>query len=195
MTGPIRIPLTKIVGNRGQIEGVPENPRQWDTTDVDRLAQSILDTPLLAEARPLLVCMHGGKYVVLGGNLRLEAYKRNKAKDAPCIIMEGSAALLREVALKDNASFGEWDIDELANKWGHLPLSSWGVDVADLDGGSDYTGTNKELDTDGWSEDMTMKLRFTPEELAWVKQRLQGKDARKEILTALGYYDGDEEEG
>ena len=35
----------------------------------------------------------------------------------------------REFIIADNASFGEWDYDELANKWDNQELNSWGVDV------------------------------------------------------------------
>lgn len=95
---------------------------------------------------------------------------------------------LKEIVMKDNSSFGEWDSDELANKWSDLPLSSWGVDVSGLDAGAEYSGSNKEMDTDSWTEDMTLRLRFTPEQMDWVKKRLEGKDAKKELLTELGYY-------
>lgn len=186
---PIRITLKKLHGNKGQISGLPANPRTWDATDVDNLAQSITDTPLLAEARPLLVYPYDGKYIVLGGNLRLEAYKKNKQDEAPCFVMDNVPFdRLKEIVMKDNSSFGEWDSDELANKWSDLPLSSWGVDVSGLDAGAEYSGSNKEMDTDSWTEDMTLRLRFTPEQMDWVKKRLEGKDAKKELLTALGYY-------
>ena len=29
--------------------------------------------------------------------------------------------------MKDNGTFGAWDYDELANNWGDLPLTDWGV--------------------------------------------------------------------
>lgn len=188
----IKIRTSKLKGNSGQLEGLPENPRLWDATDVEILAESLNDSPLLAEARPLLVYPHEDKYIVLGGNLRLEAYKKNGAKEIPCYVMDNVPfERLREIVMKDNSSFGEWDADELANKWSDLPLSSWGVDVAGLDAGSEYSGSNKEMNPDDWSEDMTLKLHFTHEQMAWVVKRFEGKDAKKELLTALGYYEQD----
>lgn len=33
----------------------------------------------------------------------------------------------REFIIKDNAAFGQWDMDRLANEWYDVPLSEWGV--------------------------------------------------------------------
>lgn len=35
----------------------------------------------------------------------------------------------REFIIADNASFGEWDYDKLANEWDNDDLATWGVDV------------------------------------------------------------------
>lgn len=35
----------------------------------------------------------------------------------------------KEFVIKDNASFGSWDMDALANGWGDLPLDEWGLDL------------------------------------------------------------------
>lgn len=35
----------------------------------------------------------------------------------------------REFIIKDNASFGSWDMDALANEWDSQELDDWGVDV------------------------------------------------------------------
>ena len=40
-----------------------------------------------------------------------------------------SAAEKKEFIIADNASFGEWDYDKLANEWDSDDLISWGVDV------------------------------------------------------------------
>ena len=66
--GNIYINLKKLVFNTGQIEGVPRNPREWTKEDVSRLAASIVETPELFEARPLLVVPRGERYVVIGGS-------------------------------------------------------------------------------------------------------------------------------
>lgn len=121
--------LTQLEPNTGQIEGLPLNPRQWTKTDIDKLAVSLTETPELFEARPIICVPHGGKYVILGGNLRYEASKANKAKEVPCVVLPADMpiAKMKEIVIKDNGSFGAWDYDELANEWDDLPLTDWGV--------------------------------------------------------------------
>ena len=127
----VKLPVADLEMNIGQIPDLPMNPRQWTRTDIDRLARSIKETPELFEVRPLLVVPHGGKYVILGGNLRFEASKALKAKECPAIVFPASTPVskLKEIVIKDNGSFGEWDFDALANEWADLDLSGWGAGV------------------------------------------------------------------
>lgn len=125
----IRIKASLCDANTGQIDGLPANPRQWTSAEVDALATSIKETPELFEARPLLVYAVGSRYIVLGGNLRLCASKRLKMRDVPAIVFPYATpiAKLREIVIKDNGAFGNWDYDMLANEWDDLPLPNWGV--------------------------------------------------------------------
>lgn len=127
----VKIPVKQLTENKGQIAGVPTNPRQWTKADVERLAKSLADTPELFEMRPCLVYEQGGKYVVIGGNMRLAAAKHNHETEVPCIVIPADTTpdKLRELVLKDNGSFGAWDFDALANEWDDLPLVEWGVDL------------------------------------------------------------------
>ena len=127
-----RLPLGKVKQNTGQIDGLPSNPRQWTQTDIDRIAKSLEETPELFEARPLIVYEQDGEYIILGGNLRYEGAKKNKMQDVPVHILEQGLSIdkLKEIVLKDNGSFGDWDMDALANEWDDLPLKEWGVDVS-----------------------------------------------------------------
>lgn len=129
----VKLRMADLEMNVGQIPELPMNPRQWTRTDIDRLARSIKETPELFEARPLLVVPNGGKYVILGGNLRFEASKALKVKEVPCIVFPAAMPVskLKEIVIKDNGSFGEWDFDALANEWADLDLSGWGAGVPD----------------------------------------------------------------
>ncbi len=124
-----RIRLTDLEINRGQVEGLPSNPREWTRADLDRLVKSIKETPELLEARGLIVWPHNGKYVIMGGNMRFSALREMGAVDAPCYVLPEDMPLdkLREIVIKDNGSFGAWDMDMLANEWDDLPLLDWGV--------------------------------------------------------------------
>lgn len=127
------MPLADLEMNIGQIPGLPMNPRQWTRSDIDRLARSIKETPELYEGRPILAVPHNDTYVILAGNLRYEASKALKLEKVPVIIYPAQTPVskLKEIVIKDNGSFGEWDYDALANEWNDLDLSSWGAGVPD----------------------------------------------------------------
>ena len=147
----VRLAIKDLEQNTGQIPGLPANPRQWTKTEVEKIAKSLLETPELFEARPIIVAQHGSKYVILGGNLRYEGCKHNKDKDAPCyVIPEGTSIdKMKEIVIKDNGSFGDWDYDALANLWDDLPLIDWGVPAWDNQPEKDTT--------DAWEDDFDEK--------------------------------------
>lgn len=123
-----RIKLTQLEPNRGQIDGLPANPREWTQEELDRLKKSIDETPELLEARGAIVVPHGKKYVILGGNMRYFACKENGATDMPCYVLEDATTdKMKEIVIKDNGSFGRNDWDALGNEWDDLPLGDWGV--------------------------------------------------------------------
>lgn len=130
-TGHQRIAISLLETNKGQIEGLPANPRQWTKAQFEQLKASIKETPELLEARGCIVDYHDGKYVCLGGNMRYMACKDLGMTDVPCyVIPEGTSVLKKkEIVAKDNVSMGEWDYDALANEWGDLDLEGWGVPI------------------------------------------------------------------
>ena len=68
----IRIALKDLVQYTGQIPGLPANPRQWTKKEIDKIAKSLQETPVLFEPRPIIVIPREGMYSILGGNLRYE---------------------------------------------------------------------------------------------------------------------------
>lgn len=123
------LPIESVKQNTGQIAGLPSNPRQWKQEDIDRIAKSLNETPELFDARPLIVYPHNGEYIIMGGNLRYEGAKKNGLDAVPVHILPEDMDVdkLKEIVLKDNGSFGEWDFDALANEWDDLPLADWGL--------------------------------------------------------------------
>jgi hypothetical protein len=116
----VRLPLRELKAN-------PNNPRVIKDDKFRNLVQSIREFPQMLELRPIVV---NGERVVLGGNMRLKACKEAGLNDVPVVIADDlTPAQQREFVVKDNASFGEWDWDELANEWAEEPLSDWGLDV------------------------------------------------------------------
>lgn len=123
------IPIAQIEINNGQIDGLPSNPRQWTKTEIDRLKKSIKETPELLAVRSLMVIRHGDIYVTIGGNMRLSALREMHETIAPCVVIPEDTPVnkLRELVIKDNGTFGEWDVDLLANEWDDISLVDWGV--------------------------------------------------------------------
>ena len=129
------IKLSDIEVNRGQIEGLPANPRFIRDEKYKKLIKSLQDNPEMTALRELLVFEQGGKFVIIGGNMRYRAMKELGYKETICkIIPAGTPAeALKAYTIKDNAGFGEWDFEQLANDWDLDQIESWGVDIPDVD--------------------------------------------------------------
>ena len=125
------IAIALLENNTGQIEGLPQNPRFVKDARYKALVKSIKDFPLMLEYRELVVVANGGKYVVIGGNMRLKACQQLKYKELTCKVFEAETdpAILREFAIKDNVAFGSDDHDILANEWDTADLVEWGFEV------------------------------------------------------------------
>lgn len=148
----IDVRLSLLAPNTGQIPGLPGNPRQWTREEIIRLAASIEETPELLAARPILAVQHDGKYVVIGGNLRLAALAHLGRKTAPVFVIPADTTpeKLKELVIKDNGSFGSWDWDALANEWDDLPLTEWGVPTWNAEGNQEE---GKEVEENVAEED------------------------------------------
>lgn len=146
--------------NKGQIEGLPANPRQWTRMDLDSLKKSIEETPELLEARGCIAVPHEGRFVVLGGNMRLSACRELGMKEIPCYVFPEStpAAKLKEIVIKDNGSFGAWDFDMLANEWSDLALSDFGVQIPE-----DWTEETKEKEEKAKDDNFDEEKEDIPE--------------------------------
>lgn len=67
------IEISLLEPNKGQIKGLPRNPRTIKDKRFKALKKSIEDAPEMLALRELLVYPHNGKFVVIGGNMRLKA--------------------------------------------------------------------------------------------------------------------------
>lgn len=124
-----KIKIGLLETNNGQIEGLPANPRIIRDDRFKKLVKSIETDPEMLELRELIVIpVPGGHYVVIGGNMRLEALRKIGATEAPCKVLPADtpAQKLRAYTIKDNVSYGEMDFDNLANEWEVVELEDWG---------------------------------------------------------------------
>jgi len=114
-----------------QIKPNPKNPRTIRDDKFQKLVKSIEDFPQMLEKRPL-VCFTDtdGKYVVLGGNMRLKASKEVGLKELPIILADDwTEEQKAEFLIKDNVGFGEWDWNQLTSEWDTDKLDQWGLDI------------------------------------------------------------------
>ena len=122
--------------NISEIKANPKNPRIIRDEKFAKLVQSIKDFPQMLQKRPLVSFTDtDGKFVVLGGNMRLKAAKEAGMKTLPIILADDwTEEQKAEFLIKDNVGFGEWDWEQLANEWDSEKLDEWGLDVPDFEG-------------------------------------------------------------
>ena len=149
----IMLPIGKIETNHGQIDGLPKNPRVLRDHQYDALKKSIEDNPEMLTYRELLVFPNKGKYVVIGGNMRLRVLQDLGEKLVPCKIIAEDTPVekLAAYVIKDNVSGGEWDWDELANAWDEDLLKGWGLELPE--GWCEEESEEKEACEDDFDEE------------------------------------------
>lgn len=109
------------------IKANPNNPRIIKDEKFKQLVKSIKDFPEMLKLRPIVV---NNESIVLGGNMRLKACLEAGLKEVPIIrASELTEDQQREFVIKDNSSFGEWDMEQLLDEWNAEELNEWGVDV------------------------------------------------------------------
>ena len=126
------IPLSQLEPNRGQVDGLPKNPRILRDERFAALKKSIEDDPEMLELRELLVYpTEGGQYVVIGGNMRLRVLQDLKAETASCKVIPAETPVekLKAYATKDNVGFGDWDWQTLEAEWDAKALVGWGMEL------------------------------------------------------------------
>ena len=122
----MNIELVKI----SKVKANKDNPRLIKDDKFHKLVKSIKEFPEMLKIRPIVV---NEDMIVLGGNMRLKACKEAGLKEVH-IIKAGELTdeQQREFIIKDNAGFGEWDWDIMANEWDADQLNDWGIDTPDL---------------------------------------------------------------
>lgn len=125
------VPIELLEYNEGQIPGVPENPRTREDTKQRNLEKSIEELPEMTIARAALCFPYNGRYVVIGGNRRLEAQKALKRKEVPIIALPADTPVekLRRMALLDNESTGQTDWAKLAKDWSKDEIKAWNIET------------------------------------------------------------------
>ena len=135
----VNVPISKLKAN-------PKNPRVIRGDKFDKLKASLQAFPDMLNKRPLIVFRDkDGKYIVLGGNMRLKAAKELGLTELPVIVADNwTEEQKAEFLVKDNVNYGDWDHEQLANEWDEIQLAEWGLEVFgwedDLSNNEDYNG-------------------------------------------------------
>ena len=137
--------ISQIDTNKGQVEGLPKNPRFIRDENFARLMKSIADAPEMLSLRELIVYPVGRRFICIAGNMRLRACRELGMQDVPCKVLAKDTPVekLREYAIKDNNPFGEDDWDVLANEWDTAELEDWGLTLP-TDWGADIEPEGEE---------------------------------------------------
>lgn len=132
----------------------PENPRQITEEMFEKLKQSIIDTPEMREARPIVVAKGllkvssikdndgnlqdtstftpADDYYVLGGNMRLKAEMAIGNKEVHIFDASNwSVKAMKEFVVKDNLGYGTWNYDELSSQYDLSELEHYGMEGLD----------------------------------------------------------------
>ena len=172
--------LTDIIPNEN-------NPRYIKDDRFKKLVTSISEFPKMMELRPIIIDKDN---VILGGNMRYAALEDLKYENIPDNWVRRADELTddekRRFIISDNVGFGEWDWDALANEWDEKELTDWGLELPLFD---DFSDKNNEIDTDDFSDKMTLKFELSEGEYSFITELLAKIDANKEtaLLKTLGY--------
>ena len=203
----VNLPIELLEINEGQLSvideetnkqiGLPRNPRWIRDERFETLKKSITDDPEYLLYNPLkiytLSSIKGkdGKYIVIGGNMRLRACRELGFKEVPCVVFRTDTPMskLRAYTIKDNLEFGQNDWDILADEYDQTELEAFGMEL-------DYIApSGNEVNVDDFFKeqeegrnDKEDKITVTitiPSELADKEE-----DIREAIKVTLEEWDG-----
>jgi hypothetical protein len=113
-----------------KLKSNPNNPRTINKDNFKKLKNSIKEFPKMLKLRPIVV---DENYMVLGGNMRLEALKDLGIKKTYCVQEKTLTTEQKDqFIIKDNVGYGDWNFDILANEWEIENLEDWGVNVPSI---------------------------------------------------------------
>lgn len=180
------VPIELVEYNNGQIPGVPENPRTREDAKQRNLEKSIEELPEMTIARAALCFSYNGRFVVIGGNRRLEAQRALKRKEVPIIALPEDTPVekLRRMALLDNESTGQTDWAKLAKDWSKDEIRAWHIETPK---GWFNEAPGKKAEEDNYEEPKKLKPRVKPGEI-WLlgEHRLMcGDSTNKDDVAKL----------
>ena len=187
----IKARVADLILNEGQLDWLPENPRSWTRTDIDRTIESLKRDPDFQEDNPIKVVPFEDKLLVFAGNLRTTGARELKWDSFEAMLYEPETeedkATIKRRAILDNGSFGSWDYDRLANEWDDLPLCDFGVPAWETDNvnpddfGEDFSLPSGDKEP---FQQMTFTLAdFQASEIKDALEEVKGLEEYKTMIT------------
>lgn len=163
----------------------PKNPRTIRGHKFDALVKSIKEFPDMLGLREIVV---DESLMILGGNMRFKACKEAGVKSLNVVVIEGlSDEQKDEFVIKDNANYGQWNWEVLANKFDEGLLKNWGMNVWQPDDHLNWEGDDED---DEYSEDSCNDSDETEgEQVRTTSDSVVVKDGVIQIEFAIGDYD------
>ena len=180
----VKLPLKEVKLN-------PKNPRTINKRQFEALKQSILNSPKVLELSPLIL---NEDNIVLGGNMRLKAITEIGFTEVPCIIVSGlSDEKQKELVIKDNINYGDWDWNVLIDEWTIPVLTDMGLTLPKLfietneTRGQDRTTVKEQFETWMNAEKQQIKLFYDHQTYDYVMEYLKtrGEDKKGETIQTL----------
>ena len=158
-----------------ELKPLINNPRVIDTLKYDALLESLKGFELMNEMRPLLIDTEGN---ILCGNMRFRAYCELNRKSVYCKVVDLPEEKKKELVIKDNLSYGEWDEEALELNWDKGVVDDWlgkeSFDYSLLD--YEDLGSELEEKTDGVKKAIQLKFNHSFEEAKELERKARGMD-------------------
>lgn len=151
------LPQIEMIG-LDKLQKNPKNPRIIKDEKFKKLVKSIKEFPQMLNYRPIL---YTDDMIIACGNMRYEACKEIRLKEVPAINVTGlTQKQVKELIVKDNIPFGEWNWSELANDWDTDLLIDWGFDETQFGLGLDNDNNKTDGNNDGIDLKETFKIEI-----------------------------------
>jgi hypothetical protein len=114
------IPLAELKPN-------PSNPRVITEVMLSKLEKSIIDFPEMLNVRPLIISKDN---TILAGNMRHKVLSKLNYETVPCVYAEElTEQEQKDLLIKNNLSYGEWDWEDIITNWQLDSVKEWGLDI------------------------------------------------------------------
>jgi ParB-like chromosome segregation protein Spo0J len=103
-----------------------ENPRRITASKLEQLQRSLVDDPLMLYARPIIALVDG---TIIAGEMRWRAATALGLVEIPAVVVDLDRERARVWMLRDNQSYGEWDVPTLSDLLRELDASHVDLDL------------------------------------------------------------------